>query len=420
MTLFLVNRYFYPDESATSRMCTSLAFGLAARGVDVHIVCSRQRYDGGAESPERETVRGVAITRVGTTRFGRARTLGRAVDQAGLHASLAFALRRLVRPGDSVVVCTDPALVSVSVAAALAGRDVVLINWLLDLYPEIAGHVGVLPERGLIMTALQAIRDRSLRAARMNVAPMARMAEALAERGIPAGRLRVISHWSEGDAIRPIAAAHNPLRAEWELEGKIIVGYSGNLGRAHEFGTFLDAAAALSHRTDIVFLFVGAGHQRDRVEAEARRRGLDNVVMKPLQPRERIAETLALADIHLVCLLPHLESCVIPSKFYGILASGRPALFVGDPDGEIARLIAAGECGDAVTIGDWRRLAERVVAYADDPEARRAAGERARRLFDTGFTESVGHAAWERVLRDLDLISIRPADAPGAVVGTPA
>ena len=88
-----------------------------------------------------------------------------------------------------------------------------------------------------------------------------------------------------------------------------------------------------------MFLFIGAGHQLDTLKGEAGRRGLTNVQFRPYQPRERLAQSLGACDAHLVTLRPELEGLVLPSKFYGIIAAGRPVLFVGAADGEIASLV---------------------------------------------------------------------------------
>jgi len=137
----------------------------------------------------------------------------------------------------------------------------------------------------------------------------------------------------------------NALRREWGLDGRFVVGYSGNLGRAHEFATFFGAAERLCGRQDVVFLFIAAGAQREQVDEEVGRRGLGNVLFKPYQPWERLHESLSAADVHLVSLNAALEGLIVPSKFYGIAAAGRPTLFVGNTDGEIARLLREGDCG---------------------------------------------------------------------------
>ena len=77
------------------------------------------------------------------------------------------------------------------------------------------------------------------------------------------------------------------------LEGKFVVGYSGNLGRAHEFDTVVAAAGLLRKQNDIVFLFIGGGAGLERLMGQVEQRGLNNVMIKPYQPRERLNESLS-------------------------------------------------------------------------------------------------------------------------------
>lgn len=414
MRVILVNRFAHPDEAATSRMMSSLAFGLAARGTDVHMIASRQRHDGGMSFPAIEIVRGVTFHRVATARFGRKNLAGRAGNYLTFHLSAGLRIRRLARAGDVVIVGTDPPMLSVTAAVALAGTGASLVNWILDLFPEAAIRLGLLPADSLAARLLCGLRDKSLRQARLNVAPIGRMAELLIGRGVPGGNLLVMHQWSDGEAIRPLAPSDNPLREEWGLQGKIVVGYSGNFGRVHEFGTIIDAAERLRHRTDILFMFIGDGQKRAWIEEEVRRRKLGNVQMKPLQPRNKLPQSLGAADIHLVSLIPDLEPCSVPSKFYGILAAGRPTLFVGDPDGEIARIIARTGCGATVAIGRDAELAAEIVRLVDSPQVREAMGRAARQTFDAEFREGVGIAAWQRLLADLATPAGRPSPSLAA------
>src|SRR5438552_3038149 len=155
-----VNRYFHPDHSATSQMVSDLAFYLASRGWNVGVITSRLSYDDArARLAPRENVRGVDVRRVWSSRFGRAFLPGRAVDYATFYCSAFFAIRR---ERDAIVVAlTDPPLISV--VAALASHRIV--NWLQDLFPEVANALGIRAPR-----FLRRVRDWSLRRARMNVA----------------------------------------------------------------------------------------------------------------------------------------------------------------------------------------------------------------------------------------------------------
>lgn len=416
MRVILINRYFHPDQSATSRMLSSLAFGLAAAGMKVVALASRRFHDRPeAALPAREETGGVAIHRLAGTAFGRRRLAGRAADYMSFHAAAAGWLLARARRGDLCVVCTDPPLLSVSVAAPLALRGAHMVNWVMDLFPEAAIELGMLAQGSAAARLAVALRDWSARRALLNVCPTDSIARFLAGRPgasrAGARRERVLHHWSDGEEIFPVPRDANALRLEWNLADRFVVGYSGNFGRAHEFGTLLDAARLLAGDDRFRFLLVGDGQKRPSVEAEVARRRLANVVMKPLQPRERLAESLGAADVHLVSLLPGLEYCVVPSKFYGILAAGRPTLFIGDAAGEVARAAAAGDCGLSVAIGDAEGLARAIRALAEAPERHARLGANARRLFETAYTRERGVAAWR------DLLQSAAPPAPALVPG---
>ncbi|WP_029351216.1 glycosyltransferase family 4 protein [Bosea sp. 117] len=399
MRIILANRYFSPDESATSRMVSSLAFALAAQGIEVRVLTGRARYEAGAEPcPARETLSGTDVHRIWSTQFGRRTLPGRALDYLSFHASALMWLLTHTRRGDICIVCTDPPLLSCTAALALAATGGSLVNWIMDLYPELAIDAGLIPRGGLVARTTIRLRDLSLRAARCTVAPTRAMAKVVEDRGIPADRVSVLPHWASGEAIRPMPAERSVLRRCWGLDGKFVVGYSGNLGRSHEFGTLLDAASRLSGRADIVFLIVGDGFRRAQVEDGVRQRGLRNVMMQPLQPRELLSDCLAAADVHLVSLLPEMEPYVVPSKFFGIAAAARPTFFIGAPDGEIAQLLIAGDCGLSFRIGEAQQLADAIAAYAAAPERCRVAGENAFRLFGNAFTETRGVRDWNALL----------------------
>jgi colanic acid biosynthesis glycosyl transferase WcaI len=400
MKTVFVNRFFFPDESATSRTVSSLAFGLAEVGHSVHVVTGRNRHDGTRLSPDIENVFGVTIHRVWMSSFGHRHLLGRALEYLTFHAAAWWRIRRLAQAEDIVVACTDPPLLSVTVMLAISQSRATLVNWILDLFPEAAMQLGVLNPQSFGARVLCRLRDGSLRKARWNVVLTSRMAAPLEKRGISPSALTVIPLWSDGAAIRPIKPEDNAMLSKWKLRGKFVVGYSGNLGRVHEFATILSAAERLRDHLHIVFLFIGDGHRRGWVESEVSRRGLNNVLMKPLQPPEHLVESLGAPDVHLVSLLPHLETCSFPSKLYGILAAGRPTLFVGDLNGEVARVLRDARCGAAVAVGDDAGLADRIIELAGCEALRHRMGANARRAFDAAFRQDIGVDRWNRLLTE--------------------
>ena len=403
MRVIFLNRYFYPDHSATSQMLSDLAFFMAAAGHEVCVVTGCQRYDDAAANlPERERIDGVEVQRVRTTRFGRDKLFGRALDYATFYLAAGWRLWRIARAGDVIVAKTDPPLISVVASVVARRRGARLVNWVQDVFPEVAEALGVRALSGPQAGLLRRLRNAAFRSAAANVVLSERMAAVVARAGAPAGRIRVIPNWADMEAIRPVAAANNPLRRDWELAGKFVVCYSGNMGRVHEFGTILDAAQLLSTReATIAFLFIGGGAQRGTIDDEVRRRGLANVQFRPYQDRTGLSFSLGVGDVHLVSQRPEVEGFVFPSKLYGILAAGRPLVFIGDAQGEIGALVERERIGVALRQGDAAGLADQLVRLAGDAALREAMGARARALLCGRYDKRIAFKAWLELLREL-------------------
>lgn len=394
--LVAVNRFYWPDQSATSQLLTDLAEHLAARGGEVAIVTSRQSYeDPMARLPARQTQAGVAIHRVWTSRFGRHWLPGRAVDYLSFYLAALIMLLRLVRPGDTILAKTDPPLISVGAWVVARLRRATLVTWCQDLFPEVAAVLGLRWAEGPVGRALAALRDRSLRAARLNVVLCRPMADRLLAAGVPAQHIAIVDNWADGRLVRPVAPEDNPLRRAWGLEGRRVIGYSGNLGRAHDLPAVQACITALGAADPaIVFLFIGGGAGMTALARWVAARKLANVQFRPYQPRERLALSLSVPDLHLVSLAPACEGLIMPSKIYGILAAGRPILALGDPQGAMAELVRAHDLGLVWAPGRERAVGE-LLARAGQAEYRR----HIRAVFERRFERVHALRHWERLLR---------------------
>lgn len=413
MAIIFLNRFFYPDHSATSQLLSDLAFEQDSEGHDVCVITSRQRYDDPQiELPPLETIRGVKVYRVATTRFGRHALLGRAIDYLTYYVSAAFKLLLLVRKGDIVVAKTDPPMMSVLVSPICWLRRARLVNWLQDVFPEVAQELGV--GRGAAAKfaygIMRFLRDRSLRSADVNAVLGERMSEKLISLGVRPDRIVITPNWAD-ENIHPVEREANALRQQWGLSDAFVVGYSGNLGRAHEYDTLLDAIALVevsqqqdtgSSALDIAWLFIGGGALFETFKAAVAERHLKSVRFDPYQPRERLSESLSAADVHLVSLLPEMEGLIVPSKFYGIAAAGRPTIFIGDHDGEIARILSKHSCGLTVPVKDGAALAQAVLKLASDPDAVAAMGQRARALSEESYSFAKAMGRWRAIFDRLD------------------
>jgi colanic acid biosynthesis glycosyl transferase WcaI len=407
--IIFVNRYFYPDHSATSQILTDLAFALGESGRSVSVVTTQQRYDDPrAHLPRQEKTRSVDIHRVLTTQFGRSALWGRGMDYLSFYRGAYQALRRLTQPGDILVAKTDPPLISLVAMQVARSHSAHLVNWLQDLYPEVAVELGVPFLKGPVIGAISSLRDRSLKAAAANVVLEQRMAERVLDRGVAADKVHVIPNWSDDERIVPVARHDNFLRRAWGLNDEFVVGYSGNLGRAHEFMTVLTASERLRDHPTIRFLMIGGGHQFDELVRGTKARGLAHLwQFKPYQDHDALKLSLGVPDIHWISLKPALEGLIVPSKFYGIAAAGRPVIAITAPDGDIARLVRQHGCGIVITPGDATALTDALTSLAASPVRTDEMGRRARAMLNALFTRQHACTRWSDLLDQIGA-GIRP------------
>lgn len=387
--VIFVNRVYWPSTAATAQLLTDLAEGLAAQDWDVHVIAA-------GETSTRHN--GVTIHRTGgSDRHGG--LVSRAINYGRFRRGAQRQFARLIAPGDVVVVMTDPPLLGAAVTDIAVKHGARVVHWIQDIYPEIlTAHLGAIV--ALPLSPLRALRDVAWLTACRCVTLGGDMAQAVAARGVPADRIEILPNWAPRELDAPAAAeAIAARRTAWGVADRFVVAYSGNLGRVHEFASVLEAAERLKTRPDIVFLFIGTGARFAEVQAAARSRGLDNLRLLPPETRSDLPAALAAADAQLVTLKPGFSQLVYPSKLAGVLAAARPVLFVGPPDGEIARLLAQEKCGAAFGPGDGERLAATIAAWQADPAQRSPLGHNARAAYERRFTFTAALTHWDDILR---------------------
>lgn len=398
MKVTLLNQYYAPDEASTAQLLGDLGAALAARGHRVRAVCSNRSYaDPGRRYPARETLAGVEVRRLPSTAFGRSTRIGRVADYAIFGAGAAGALLGGPRP-DVVVSLSTPPLVAALGLVASALRGSRTVYWVMDVYPDLALKLGAIRPRSAAARVLAGLSRRLLSRSDRVVALDEAMAGCL--RGHGAQRVTVIPNWADEQSIRPRPTAGHPLRESWGWDGRFVVLYSGNMGLAHEFDTLLDAARRLSDDRTVLFAFVGGGPRRREIEDGVARRELANVEFRPYVPREQLGESLTAGDLHVVTLRDGMQGLLVPSKIYGILAAGRPTLYVGPAGGEVYDVVSRG-CGAEVRVGDADSAARAIERFRDDRQAAEQAGRAGRALLDERFTRAGSLARFVELVEGL-------------------
>lgn len=381
MRVLILNQPFHPDVVATAQIAKDLADELVARGHSVTAIASRSIYgQTGATLPKRETVDGIEIVRVGGARFGKRSTIGRLLDFAGYYFRAAAAGLTMKRFDVAICLTTPPYIVLVGLLMRML-RGTRTIYWLMDVYPDVMVAHGMIRERGLMHRLLRRVHRSTLKRVDRTIVLGRCMKERLTAQGAAAEGIEVIPVWSvagEGESAGVDPREGNPFREEWGVGERLLVMYSGNFGLAHDVQTFLSAAERLREDDRIRFAFVGGGKRKEEVESFVKAHGLGGCIVAGYQPRERLADLLAAADVHLVTMAPEWWGLVVPSKFYGVAEAGRAVVFIGPEESEIARCVEEWGCGARIEPGDVEGLCALLRRFADTPGQASAMGSRGR------------------------------------------
>jgi colanic acid biosynthesis glycosyl transferase WcaI len=411
----ILYHFFYPDDVVSARHFSDLAESLAQAGWEVEVLPSNRSCRNPADTYlQRERWHGVNITRVWRPRLAQSSLLGRMVNAAWMIAAWSrIALRpRAARP-DVVLVGTDPIL-SVLVALPLKWLrpEIKIAHWAFDLYPEAAIADGLVNPSGKMIRALTALLRRAYRNCDLIADLGLCMRRCLEAYSSTAARQTIVP-WALAEESAPKASEPN-LRRRLFGDAKLALLYSGNLGRAHAYREFLELARSLAG-TGIEFRWSVRGNAVDQLRSEIHESDT-NIGMLGFVPESELACHLAAADIHLASLKPEWSGVVVPSKFFGSLAAGRPVLFAGPEDSCVAQWIREHRVGWVLNSTSFVEVAFRLRYLAEDPERLRELQAHCFDVYVTYFCRDKMMDLWAREL--FQLLRMQPADTRGAYTGS--
>lgn len=413
MNITVLCPHFAPDVAPTGEVMTSIATELARRGHRLHIVTSLPWYHHHALEPgwdgqlwRRELTEWGRITRVHPFPTDKRNLPARAFAFGGFTALASVLAATGPRP-DVVVAMSPPlSLGPAGWAVAQAFRVPFVFN-IQDVFPDVAVELGLLTGERVIAAArlLERASYRGADAVTVLSDDLAENVRAKIEQGkarrtVAAGgaKVRVIPNFVDTDRIRP-APVENAYRAEFGLDAKRVVMYAGNVGLSQSLDVVVDAAAALAHEPDVVFVINGGGVARPDLERRTAR--MDNVRFVDMQPRDRLAEVLAAADVHVVPLKAGLARSSVPSKLYSILAAGRPIVASVDPGTEVAVTVERAGAGFAVPPGDSEAFTKAIRRMLEAPDEAAALGESGRRFVESWASPAAVAEAYERLFEEV-------------------
>ena len=385
--ILFVNRSYWPDAEATGQLLTQLCEGLTDT-FDVTVLAGQPNANPDRKAYKKlgsETKNGVQIWRIPHTTFPKRWKIGRLINLISfLFSTIVFGI--FLRKKDILVFETDPFLLPLAVPFLRLRHRCKIVFYLQDIYPDVAVALGKAKE-GWIVSTLRWLLFRQYRRSDRVVVLSRDMKELCVERGISNSKMMTIPNWCDTEKVQPIKV-DNPFRKLHQLENKTVIMHSGNMGLSQRLDRILEAAKRLESREDIVFLLVGGGASEAELKQQASDLELKNVRFLPYQPWDELANSLSAADVHLISVDERAIRCLMPSKLYGILASGTCSIAIVPKETELADIIRENNVGTVVAPNNIEALVKVIEQLADNEASRQQQGELARTLAEEKYNQT--------------------------------
>ncbi|MGK7887478.1 MAG: glycosyltransferase family 4 protein [Crocosphaera sp.] len=383
MRILIYSYNYHPEPIGIAPLMTELAEGLVKKGHDVRVITAMPWYPNSEIAPEyegklylTENINGVRIQR-SFVWISRERSFkNRALFEISFVILSFFQALNGSRP--DVIFLTIPGL-PVCVPAAILSwlyRTPIVLN-LQDILPDAAVHVGLIrnPKMIRLFTWLENFAYKTAR--KISVISDG-FTENLLEKKVVKEKIVEIPNWVDINFIKPLEQENNYFRKENDLEGKFVVLYSGNIALTQPLEILIDAAVKLNHIDDLAIVIVSKQEALEKLERYCERKKATNVILRPFQPRHKLPEMLAAANVGMVMQKSNVISFNMPSKIQVLLASGRAIIASVPSNGTAARAIEKSCGGLVVPPEDPEALASAIEHLYKNPQLVKSLGESGR------------------------------------------
>ena len=394
--LTIINQQYAPETAATGQIFRVIAEHMQENGFSVTVVTGRPYYQK-KRVPRREKLGGVTVKRLWNTTFVKKSMVGKLLNLLTFEISLFFYCIFRIAKDETVLVATAPPMAVVCAAIGRFFRRYPIVMTVQDLYPDVLAAGGVSNAQKLSYRFMEWAMRGSMKSCAAVIAISTDMQNHLGSR-YRLSDVRLIPNLFP-EKINAIASLEPKAKRGWQ--DVTVVQYSGNFGVAHEYETLLGAVRLLKDEPGVLFQIAGEGRNYDQLKRICEKESLSNIVFEGYAPLDQLENHLATADVSVVILSEAFQNVLLPSKYYGILASGRAVLLISGCDSDIRRDIEAMDIGSAVGHGESQKLALTLLALRKLPKILKEMSVRARALYESEYSQQTILEAYQKLLEDV-------------------
>lgn len=371
MRILIYSYNYYPEPIGIAPLMTELAEGMVKRGHEVRVITAMPWYPEGEIKPEyrgklfsTEEINGVKVQRCYIWTRRERNVLNRAAFELSFMVLSLIQAFRGWRP--DVIFLTVPGL-PVAVSAAILStiyRSPIVLN-LQDILPDAAVHVGLI-KNNKIITVLKYLEKFAYSISTKISVIADGFTKNILAKGVSLEKITEIPNWVDINFIEPLPKDNNSFRLKNNLQEKFVVMYSGNIALTQGLETVIDASSRLKHFPNIAIVIIGEAKALKRLEKYCQKNAVDNVTLLPFEPRAKLPEMLAAADVGLVIQKKNVLDFNMPSKIQVLLASGRAIVGSVPSTGTAASALRKSGAGVIVPPEEPQALADAIVKLYRD------------------------------------------------------
>jgi len=396
MRILYISQYFPPEMGAPSARVSELSRYWVEMGHEVTVLTCFPNYPDGIIYENykdkvkklyvREEFNGINVIRVWAYPTHLRSALRRGTNYLSSLLSFSLTASILKRP-DVVIATSPPPFIGLTTLTLKYFKSIPVVFEVRDLWPEVISAVGAGSSNSISYRIIESIVDFSYKHSDLIVALTESFKDSIVNtRGIEEEKVKVIENAVDTELFKPVKMDKSAFQ-ELGLESKFIISYVGTIGLTHGVDVVINAAEELKSKIpDMVFLLVGDGFEKNRLEARAKSKGLDNVLFLGKRQRSKIPDIINGSDISLVLSKKsELLEKTIFAKVFEPMACGKP-IIVGALGETKNVVVDQGNAGLSFEPEDTKGLIKCISKLYNDPKLRKKLGDNGRKLVTKSFS----------------------------------
>ncbi len=350
--IWIVSQLFYPDETSTGFVMTKIAEQLLTKG-EINVICGSVDYQSSALSNKKDLDKRIKIQRVFSPKWNKNNLILRAISFVILTLGMAWKIFFKVKRKDILILVTNPPtlIIVVSIIKRVIGFKLVVI--LQDIFPENLAVTGIVKKNSFFYRILLQLFNSSYNKADHLVACGEDMKEIFKQKVDLQIPITVITNWADHEEIKPTIINRNEYFG-LDLTGKIVIEFAGNIGRVQGLERFFEIFIKVNN-PNLFLIIIGDGAFKDILLKLSNSSESNQIHFISSKARSEQNNFLNACDIGLVTLSEGMFGLGVPSKVYNVFAAGKPVLYIGDRNSEIANYIKDHHVGWAFC---WEEIEE--------------------------------------------------------------